>query len=97
MQERNGQPGRVPARGRVRGPGPTLAPVLPECARGTNRIVKLREVLPPRRSRSNVGVIHGTSPSKLAGSIIVLTRRAWRAVQRLKRCRRIVFVDRVER
>src|SRR5687767_14791641 len=25
-----------------------VAPVLPECARGTNRIVKLREVLPPR-------------------------------------------------
>jgi hypothetical protein len=25
-----------------------IAPVLPECARGTNQIWKLREVLPPR-------------------------------------------------
>ena len=25
-----------------------IAPVLPECARGTNRIAKSREVLPPR-------------------------------------------------
>ena len=60
-----------------------IAPVLPECAHGINRIVKLREVLPPRAQWERYGChSSGKTRSKLGrietGSLVffLLAERA---------------------